>query len=378
MRTPPSFVLALVLGASAVSAPATSAQELVDCPVCDRFGPFVEELGLSEGPVPVGERPGWVQLERIATHIPPMIEPLREAFPGIEVVQVSARANQEEAVPGVQAFLGICGPRLLETLPDLRWVGLASAGLDDCDPIADELIERGVVVTNMRRVHARQIAEHAIAMSLSFVRDLNRYTREQAGGEWTRFGTPSANLEQVEDKTMLVVGLGGIGTETARRAHALDMRVVATRNSRREGPDYVHYVGLSHELLELAAEADVIVNATPLTPDTRGLFDAEFFRVMKESAYFINVGRGESVVNDDLVAALEAGELAGAGLDVTFPEPLPAGHPLWSLPNVILTPHVAASSDQLFSRIASVMLENVRRYVSGARMLNEVDLARGN
>ncbi len=377
MRTPPSIVLTLALGAGAVSAPAASAQELIDCSVCDRFGAFVEEMDLSEGAVPVGERPGWVQLERIATHIPPLIAPLSEAFPGIEVVRVSDRADQEEVVPGVQAYLGICGPRLLETLPDLRWVGLASAGLDDCDPIADELVERGVVVTNMRRVHARQIAEHAIAMALSFVRDLNRYTREQASGEWTRFGAPSANLEQLEDKTMLVVGLGGIGTETARRAHALDMRVVATRNSRREGPDYVDYVGLSHELLELAAEADVIVNATPLTPETREVFDAEFFRTMKESAYFINVGRGESVVNEDLVAALEAGQFAGAGLDVTYPEPLAAGHPLWSMPNVILTPHVAASSDQLFPRIASVMLENVRRYMSGALLLNEVDLARG-
>lgn len=377
MRTFPHVAMALALGAGATAAPSASAQELVDCPVCERFGPFVQELGLSEGAVPVGERPGWVQLERIATHIPPMIEPLGEAFPEIEVVQVSMGANREDVMPGVQAYLGLCGPRLLERLPDLRWVGLVSAGLDECDPIADELIERGVVVTNMRRVHARQIAEHAIAMALSFVRDLNRYTREQTSGEWTRFGTATAGLEQVEDKTMLVVGLGGIGTETARRAHALDMRVVATRNSRREGPDYVDYVGLSHELLELTADADVIVNATPLTPDTRELFDAEFFRTMKESAYFINVGRGESVVNEDLVAALEAGELAGAGLDVTFPEPLPAGHPLWSMPNVILTPHVAASSDQLFPRIASVMLENVRRYMSGASLLNEVDVARG-
>ena len=377
MRIPRSFAMVFALAVGPMLAPSVGAQELVDCPVCERFGSFVEELSLGEGPVPVSERPGWVQLERIATEIPPLVAPLREAFPDIEVVTVRSQADQEEAVPGVQAYLGLCGPRLLETLPDLRWVGLVSAGLDDCDPIADELIERGVVVTNMRRVHARQIAEHAIAMTLAFVRDLNRYAGEQASGDWSRFGTATANLEQVEDKTMLVAGLGGIGTETARRAHALDMRVVATRNSRREGPDYVDYVGLSHELLELAADADVIVNATPLTPDTRELFDAQFFRTMKETAYFINVGRGESVVTEDLVAALEAGELAGAGLDVTYPEPLPSGHPLWSMPNVILTPHVAASSDQLFPRVVAVMLENVRRYVSGARLLNEVNLARG-
>ena len=155
------------------------------------------------------------------------------------------------------------------------------------------------------------------------------------------------------------------------------MRVQATRNSRREGPEFVEYVGLAHEVVELAANADVVVNATPLTPATRGMFDAAFFSAMKETAYFVNVGRGESVVTADLVTALEEGTIAGAGLDVTDPEPLPSGHPLWRMPNVILTPHIAGGSDLLGGRVLALLVENLRRYTRGDPMLSVVDVARG-
>ena len=176
---------------------------------------------------------------------------------------------------------------------------------------------------------------------------------------------------------MLVVGLGGIGTEIARRASALGMKVTATRNSSRKGPAFVSYVGLADELHKLAAEADVVVNATPLTPKTKGLFNQAFFNVMKKGAYFINVGRGKSVVTDDLVEALESGHLGGAALDVMDPEPLPQGHDLWTMPNVILTPHIRAGSDAQMKRFWLLVRENLRRYVNGEKMLNVVDLKRG-
>jgi phosphoglycerate dehydrogenase-like enzyme len=139
----------------------------------------------------------------------------------------------------------------------------------------------------------------------------------------------------------------------------------------------VEYVGLADEYRTLAADADVVVNATPLTPDTRGMFDAGFFAAMKDTAYFINIGRGESVVTADLTAALQAGEIAGAGLDVTDPEPLPPGHPLWSMRNVIITPHIATSSDLRSERTITLVAENLRRYLRGDPMLSVVDLERG-
>jgi phosphoglycerate dehydrogenase-like enzyme len=155
------------------------------------------------------------------------------------------------------------------------------------------------------------------------------------------------------------------------------MRVIATRRSSREGPDFVDRVGLGSELLTLAAQAQVVVNALPLTDETRGLFDAEFFRTLPEGAIFITVGRGASTVTADLVAALESGRLYGAGLDVTDPEPLPAESPLWQMPNVIITPHVSASGGDSQRRGAAIAVENLRRYVAGERLLNPVDMAAG-
>lgn len=176
---------------------------------------------------------------------------------------------------------------------------------------------------------------------------------------------------------MFVVGLGGIGTEIARRGHGLGMRVIATRRSSRSGPNFVDYVGLSHEMTDLAGQADVVVNALPLTDETRGIFDSDFFSALPQGALFVNIGRGGSVNTADLVEALESGHLAGAGLDVTEPEPLPEGHKLWSLPNAILTPHVANSSDLTAMRAGIVAIENLRRYDQGRRVLNVVDLEAG-
>ena len=176
---------------------------------------------------------------------------------------------------------------------------------------------------------------------------------------------------------MLVVGLGGIGTEIARLANGLGMRVTATRRSRREGPDFVEHVGLSDELHKLAAEATVVVSALPLTDETRGVFDEAFFNIVPEGALFVNIGRGELVVNDDLIAALRSGHLGGAALDVTDPEPLPPDHPLWSEPRVILTPHVANSSDMSFRLLQTIMRENMQRYSRGDKLLNVVDIQRG-
>ena len=176
---------------------------------------------------------------------------------------------------------------------------------------------------------------------------------------------------------MLVVGLGGIGTAVAQRAHALGMRVVATRASDQPKPAFVDTVAKPEELLTLAAQADAVVNAAPLTPRTTGLFDAKFFAAMKPNAYFINVGRGGSVVTADLVEALQSKRIAGAGLDVVDPEPLPPDHPLWQLGNVIITPHVAGNSDKVFGRVLVIVQENLRRYVAGEKMLSVVDAERG-
>ena len=187
----------------------------------------------------------------------------------------------------------------------------------------------------------------------------------------------SGEFMELAGRTVLIVGLGGIGTQAAKRAHGLGMRVIATRGSRREGPDYVEYVGLADEVNDLAAQADVVINAAPLTDRTRGMFDSEFFAAMKPTAYFISIGRGASTVTDDLVAALINGELAGAGLDVTDPEPLPEGHALWTMPRVIISPHSGGRSDKGRDRLFLLVQENLRRYVAGEALYSVVDIERG-
>jgi phosphoglycerate dehydrogenase-like enzyme len=173
------------------------------------------------------------------------------------------------------------------------------------------------------------------------------------------------------------VGLGGIGTEVARRAHALGMTVIATRNSSREGPDFVSRVGLADELPAMIGEADVVVSALPLVPATTNLFDAKMFARMKKSAFFINVGRGGSVVTNDLAAALNSGTIAGAGLDVTEPEPLPKDHPLWKAKNIIITPHMSAQSDLGQGAREMLLREQVRRFGAGDKLLSVVDFRKG-
>jgi phosphoglycerate dehydrogenase-like enzyme len=220
------------------------------------------------------------------------------------------------------------------------------------------------------------MADHVIALMTMVTRGLQYFYRSQMQAKWVDVSKDIPMLE-LQGKTMLVVGLGGVGTEVAKRAHGLGMRVLGIRNSSRNGPDYVEYVGLADELFALAGKADVVVNALPLTEATRGLFDKAFFDAVKPGAYFVSVGRGESTVTDDLMAALKDGRLNAAALDVTDPEPLPDGHELWTLPNVVITPHVAATTDEGRWRRWMITLENLRRYVEGDKMLNVVDVSRG-
>jgi len=272
--------------------------------------------------------------------------------------------------------LGLCSPELLAAGPNIRWIQSYSAGVERCVAIP-AVRERNILLTNMQRVAGPVMAEHVIAMMLAYARGLHFYIPERMAGRWTREMPPPGQLLTLEGKTVLVVGLGGIGLEVAKRAHALGMRVIATRASGREGPAFVSYVGLPDELHKLAGEADFIVNTAPLTPATTGLFDAKFFAAAKPSAFFVNVGRGKSVVQPDLIAALRSGRLAGAGLDVTDPEPLPADSPLWQMQNVILTPHISAGSDLGDELRFAIGIENLRRYVAGERMLSVVDVAKG-
>ena len=336
----------------------------------------IEHYGLQEADAPVKDRKGWRKPKRIlvgsfAARLGPE---LQSAAPGVEFI-VAKQGEIAKQAANVDAVIGFCTPELFAAGKSIRWIQVTSAGVESCVGIP-AVRERDILITNMQRIGGPIIAEHTIGMVLAFTRGIDLYVAAQPRAEWRR-ATPPGRMAVVDGKTMLVVGLGGIGSEVAKRAHALGMKVTATRASGRTGPEFVSYVGLPDELHKLAAEADFVVNTAPLTPQTTGIFDAAFFAKMKPSAYFINVARGRSVVTSALVDALNNKKIAGAGLDVTDPEPLPADHPLWKAPNVIITPHVANDSDLGFDAQLKVVQENLRRYLAGERMLSVVDVSKG-
>jgi len=336
----------------------------------------IAEFGLEQAATPVRQRVGWRKPKRILVdpYFPGLLSSVRAAAPEVEFIAAVPGQLARQAAD-VDAVIGLCTPEILAAGKSIRWIGLLNAGVEQCVGLA-QVRARDILVTNMQRIGGPVAAEHVMAMLLAFTRGLDVYIPAQAKGDWRR-NSPSPRTTVIAGKTMLVVGLGGIGTEVAKRAHALGMRVTATRASSRAGPDYVSYVGTPVELLKLTSQADVIVNTAPLTPQTRGMFDAAFFAKMKSSAYFINIARGGSVVTQALVDALKNNRIAGAAVDVTDPEPLPRDHPLWRLSNVIITPHVANDSDLGLETQVIVTTENLRRYVQGERMLSVVDTAKG-
>lgn len=341
---------------------------------------MIDGLGLRESSTPVRELPGWRPPSKaVVLWLDDADQQalMRQALPELKIAFVQSEEEAAREVEDAQILIGSCAEEIVGRGPGLHWIQVYSAGVDRCvdNP---SLAGGGKVLTNGQRIASPALAEHAIALMMALLRGLDIYHANQLEGAWARdIGMERADFMELEGRTVLVVGLGGIGTQTARRAHGLGMRVVATRNSRREGPDYVDYVGLADETLNLARQADVVINTAPLTDETRGMFNAAFFEAMKPTAYFVSVGRGASTDTEDLLAALRSGAIAGAGLDVTDPEPLPEGHPLWTAPRVLITPHTAGRSDRGRERLFLLVVENLRRYAAGAPLISVVDIDRG-
>jgi phosphoglycerate dehydrogenase-like enzyme len=368
------FLLAtLALSLPAIAPAADDAKTVAD---------VIAKFRVQEFATPVRERKAWRKPKKIVVigGVPD-----REAFSaaagGAEVVVVrDTRAAIEpmknaDIIIGLTSYPGVCEPEVLNGAKELRWILSMSAGVERCMAI-DSVKSRDILITNARGIDSAAIAEHAIALALALARGLETSIINTSRARWSREDQAATQMQVLYDKTLLVVGLGGIGTEVASRAHALGMKVIATRNSGRTGPAYVSYVGTPAELLTLAKTADVIVNAAPLTTETTGMYNSKFFEVLKPNALFINVARGGSVVTADLTKALNEHRLAGAGLDVIDPEPLPADNALWKAPNVIISPHVSSRSDLPGDERWVLARENLRRYVAGEKMLSVVDLKR--
>lgn len=297
--------------------------------------------------------------------------------PGVRVVAGLTRATALDHAAGAHgADAHLLTPEFLERAESLVWVQSHSAGVERYLALERLAKNDRIVLTNMRAAHGPAIADHSFAMLLTLTRNLRAFDAAQREGLWER-DAEGARPIALQGRTMLVVGLGGIGSEVAQRAHGFGMRVIGTRRSDAPSAEWIERVGRPEDLLGMLPEADVVAVCVPLTPETEGMFDARAFSAMKPGSYLINIARGRIVRTDALLAALRSGRLAGACLDVTDPEPLPEGHPLWSEPNVVITPHVASDAELTEERALSLMVENLRRFDAGEPLLNVVDKEAG-
>ncbi|GAA2416970.1 D-2-hydroxyacid dehydrogenase [Actinomadura vinacea] len=299
--------------------------------------------------------PGMAPVERAANVLYVREAELADALPGADVLFVYDFLT--EAVADAWPAAAADAP---------PWVHIASAGVDRL--LFPALVEGDTIVTNSRGVFDRPIAEYVLGLVLCFAKDLHTTLRLQAEGEWRHRET-----EPIADRRAVVVGTGPIGRAIGRALAAAGLRVSGVGRTARSGDPDLGEVLPDDRLHEAVAEADYVVLAAPLTDRTRGMIDRAALARMRPSARLINIGRGPLVVEDDLVAALRTGEIAGAALDVFVDEPLPSPSPLWDLPNVIVSPHMSGDIVGWREELVRLFADNLDRRVDGRPLRNVVD-----
>ena len=292
----------------------------------------------------------------------------------LEVIVAETREGAEQAMPLAEGAYGTIPPDLLPKAQKLRWLQAPQAA-PPAGYYYPELIAHQVQITNFREICNDHIGAHVMAFVLAFARGFQTYLPQQQRREWKKLPNDTG-VVHLPEATLLLVGVGGIGGEVARLAAGFGIRVVGVDARRQDKPSGVAELHRPDRLDDLLPQADFVVLTVPHTPETEGFMNRDRFRRMKRSAFFINIGRGMTTRLDDLAAALKDGEIAGAGLDVYEREPLPADHPLWTMPGVLLTPHTAGYGPYLDDRRFEVLSDNCRRFAAGQPLRNLVDKSR--
>jgi phosphoglycerate dehydrogenase-like enzyme len=301
---------------------------------------------------------------------------LRAAAP--RAAFVLARTPEETAreIRDADALIGGVTAELLRAAPKLRWVQVGSAGVENV--LFPEMVRSNITLTNCKIIQGPEISDHAFALLLALTRRLNVLIPMKASKAWPQreFQTSSRPLE-LNGRTALIIGLGGIGTQIAQRAWAFGMHVLAVDPKDIPMSRFVDEVAPPDRLRDLLPRADVVFMAVPDTNESRQMMGGDEFSLMKQGSFFIAVSRGKTYDGAALIKALDEKRLAGAGLDVTDPEPLPPDSPLWEFDNVVLTPHIAGQSDKFPDRQLAVFKENARRFSEGLPLLNVIDKSKG-
>ncbi len=274
-------------------------------------------------------------------------------------------------------FAGAFSPEIFRVAKRLKWVQTHLVGVDRF--LFADVVESDVVITNAAGVNSIPVAEQVIGMMLCLSRRLQVFIRNQTMRKWKSGDSElMAQLSELSGKTAGIIGLGRIGVEIAKRVKCLGMRVVATRrNPSAERLDFVDEMVPLQDLKQLLKKADFVIAQVPLTSESKGMFGEDEFRSMKKTGYFVNASRGGIVKEDKLVLALREGWIAGAALDAFAVEPLPKESPLWTMENVIITPHVGGLTPFYFERLTDLFCKNLKRFEQGEPLLNVVDKTRG-
>ncbi len=305
----------------------------------------------------------------------------------LSVINTSDRVEALREITDADAFSGKMSPELLSRAKKLQWIQTPTASLEHY--LFPELIAHPVQLTNMRGLFSDVIADHVMGYVITFSRNLHLYRDAQSRNHWGPIGDEQAQADflngpgivtpvdmahkHLPDCTMGIVGVGKIGREIARRAHAFGMKLLGVDPKPNPIPGILEEIWPIQRLPELLQQSDFVVIAAPHTPSSEKLFDVKMISQMSPESYLINIGRGAIVDLAALTNSLQENKIAGAALDVFEIEPLPSDHPLWVMPNVLITPHVAAASPRVAERHLQTLLENIRRFLNNEPLLNSVD-----
>ena len=309
----------------------------------------------------------------------PIFEDLQQKYPESQFVRVESYEDFERECPDCDALI-IMGSHykqdiaslLKKSAKKLRWI---QAGSDGLDKFVIPGIPDGVVITNTSGTKGRTISEHAMGLWIALHQKIHEFERLRVSRDWNGYlAKMRKETGSIEGHTLVLLGYGNIGKEIARKAKVFDTQVIAANRSG-TGDGSADRIVKIENIRDVLPEADALIFCMPFTKETRGLIGKVELGLMKSSAVIVNVARGELIDTDAMVEALKNGKLAGAGIDVTEPEPLPADHALWDFENVIISPHVAGHGGPLYERLGELYTDNIERFIRGDSLRNVVNLA---
>ena len=298
---------------------------------------------------------------------------LEQAAPNAEISYTKPDTITKQQVHDADIIIGNVPAKLIEGTTKLKWLQLNSAGTDGY--LLSGILPPKAKLTNATGAYGLAISEYMMTTLLMLMKKMDRYYINQAQGIWKSEG----EIHSVYGSKILVVGMGDIGSEFAKRAYSFGAKVIGVTRTKKECPNYVEKMITSDEMDSILGEVDVVVSSLPSSLGTYHLFNEKRFKLMKKGCYFVNVGRGNAVDSDALYEALQTGQLAGAGLDVTDPEPLPKDHPLWYANNIIITPHISGyyHLPETFERVIRICSKNLENFVQDKDLENQVDFETG-